>query len=201
MEDSFNGAALLKRLENLEYWKQLVFGISVCQRLLPNFKFFAIKNHVNGTSTLEDCLQKAWENIFLGLTLKDEINNAHLCESVAPSTEDFDTILVSSALDAAMSISLLMKAFVQKDTHLIVDIATLARDSVDMYVQDIDNLDSNDSDIEQKIFSHNLMQNELKQQRLDLEYLATLSNEIQLVTSEIKKRWFNKYESCLGLTL
>lgn len=199
MENEFDEASLARDLDQLDFWKQLMFLISVCQRLVPSFSEFAKQTGVKGESILLSGLEKAWDILLSGNSASDLSFQQKQCEGIAPDTEDFDLILVSSALDAAVAISLLMKAFTTNDTNSIVEAASLARDSVDMYVQELENMDPNAPDLEELIVNHDLMQKELKLQREAIEFLQSLDDNQSTSMTEAKKKWFGSKGSCLGL--
>jgi uncharacterized protein YjaG (DUF416 family) len=95
--------------------------------------------------------------------------------TAAPDTEDFETVYVSSALDAAASAGLVLDYVLEGSTSSIVEIASLCRDTVDMIAQERENMDSSDPKLEERISSHPLMQAELKRQRTDLQSLAAFA--------------------------
>lgn len=200
MEPEFNEDELKQKLVRLPFWKQLVFLLIVCQRLIPSFRAFAAETGFCGQSELTSLLSKAWDSLSNGVFSIDLSSEAALAESIAPDTEDFDTILVSSALDAAVATSLLMRAFIDQKTDTIVEAVTLVRDSVDMYVQELEDMDPADPDLEEKILVHELMQKELRRQREDLEFLSTLDDDISVSMTTVKNKWFDSEESCLALT-
>lgn len=96
-------------------------------------------------------------------------------ENAEPNTEEFQTILVSSALDAVAAAGLVLKLLEADDPELAVEIASLSRDTVDMYIQAVERLDPADAAFEKRILHHELMQAELRQQRNDLETLVSCS--------------------------
>jgi uncharacterized protein YjaG (DUF416 family) len=199
MEQEFNEEKLLQELKLVPFWKQLAFLTSVCKRLIPSFFAFSKETGALGTSELESILQKAVRSI-----LKGEINagfesDSKLAESFAPETEEHSSIFTSSALDAATAISILANAFDEQHTSMIVEGAALARDSVDMFIQEIEELKPNDPQLELKILQHKLMQKELKRQREDLKFLQTLSNNLEGSERKLQNALFDKSESCLGL--
>ncbi len=198
MEPAFNEDELKEKLVKLPFWKQLVFLLIVCQRLIPGFHVFAAETGSGGTSQLAGLLTKAWDTLLNGVSRADLSNEAAQAESLAPDTEDFDSDLVSSALDAAVAISLLMKAFSDQKTDTIVEAVTLVRDSVDMYVQELEDMDPAAHDLEEKILEHELMQKELKRQRENLDFLSTLDDDISVSMTAVKNKWFDSEESCLG---
>jgi uncharacterized protein YjaG (DUF416 family) len=199
MEPEFNEGELKQKLIKLPFWKQLAFLLIVCQRLLPSFQAFAAETGFQGKSELAGLLTKAWDSLLNSVSSTDFSSEATLAESLAPDTEDFDSAIVSSALDAAIATSLLMKAFSGQQTDTIVEAVTLIRDSVDMYAQELEDMDPADPDLEKNILGHELMQKELRRQREDLEFLGTLDDDISVSMIAVKNKWFNSEESCLGL--
>lgn len=199
MESEFNEDELKQKLVKLPFWKQLVFLLIVCQRLIPSFRAFAAETGGEGSTQLRGLLAKTWDSLLNGVSHTDFSSEAALAESLAPDTEDFDSVLVSSALDAAVAISLLMKAFSDQQTDTIVEAVTLVIDSVDMYVQELEDMDPANPDLEENILGHELMQNELRRQREDLEFLSILDDDASASMMAVKNRWFDREESCLAL--
>ncbi len=200
MENKFDEAVLKQQLSSLVFWKQLVFLIAVCQRLIPSFSMFSKETGFSGEDILRGLLLKAWNNLFEGVTKVDFSAETYQAESLAPETENFDSIYTSSALDAAVSISLLMKSFCDNDTGTIVEAVTLICDSVDMYAQELENMNPNDSDLEEKILNHPLMQQELERQCEDLEFIETLNDDISMSMNAVKTRWYGRADSCLSMS-
>jgi len=199
MENEFSEKLLREQLNKLELWKRLVFLLAICERMLPNFILFASETGANGSDTLRSALNMAWDIILNHKFPVDLSLEAKQCEDVAPDTEDYSCLLVSSALDAALGISNLMKAVTEYDNEYVVESAILICDSIDMYVQEIEKMDSQDPDLEQKITVSKLMQKELRIQRESIEYLSGLDKNLKFSKNEIKRKWFDIKESCLSL--
>ena len=172
----------------------------MCQRLIPSFRAFSRETGFAGEKILLDLLKKAWDTLLNGVSKTDYSSELAQAKSLAPDTEDFDSAFVSSALDAAVAISLLMKSFNDGKTDTIVEAVTLIRDSVDMYVQELEDMDPNDPNLETRILNHELMQKELKRQREDLEFISALDDDISVSMPVVKEKWLAREESCLGLT-
>lgn len=85
-------------------------------------------------------------------------------ERAEPETEDFDSIFVSPALDAAVATGACLRLVSNGPRSNLIEVASLARDSVDMYVQEILSLDPTDENLEDRILEHPLMQRELVSQ-------------------------------------
>jgi len=71
---------------------------------------------------------------------------------------------------------------IEGDVNSIADIATLATESKDLFVQKIEGMDPIDPDLEQKVLTHNLMQRELFQQERELTTVELISpNDLDLM--------------------
>lgn len=201
MESEFDENFLKQKLLALSNGKKIFFMLAVCERIFPNFVIFARESGHKGEDILRSYLNMAWEKLQKGKTIADFSLEADDCQAIAPDTEDYETILVSSALDAAAAISLLMQFFTDNDVDHIVEAASLARDSVDMYVQDIEKITSTDPNFEKLILTHPLMQTELIRQRKDVELLKNLSENIEDSYSLLREKWFDTKKSCLELKI
>jgi len=197
MQNRFNEESLYKKLDKLEYWKQLLFLIIVCQRLIPNFFYFEKKTGHIGGKILVNAIEKSWSVLMKGKVFVNLTKEQKECEKIAPDTEKYQTILVSSALDTAVAVSLLMKAFLEHDTKIIVEAVSLMNDTIEMYIQDMIDVDIFTPIIEEKIIQHPLMQRELNQQIKDYDFLLRLDDDLSSSIKIAHKKWFGKYYSCL----
>ena len=168
--------------------------------MIPSFRALSKESGFAGENLLLDLRNKAWGTLLAGVSRADFSKEVTQAESVEPDTEDFESVYVSSALDAAIAVGLLMRAFNDGQTSTVVEAASLARDSIEMYVQDLENMAQNDPNIETKILGHVLMQKELKRQREDIDFIKALDDDISLSMMVVKENWFDKEDSCLGLT-
>lgn len=170
MEREFDKGLLRNRLLRLGHWQVVFFTWSVCERMYPNFVRFSDLTGHEGAGILRSSLDRVIKWLKFE-PLEDEGFDGNACDAVAPDTEDYDTPLVSAALDAAVAISFLVNSISGEAVELAVEASTLAVDSVDLFVQAIEEIDLNDPFLEVKVHSHELMQRELKMQRECLELL------------------------------
>ena len=163
---SFDEAALAASGARLIPSARLAFALACAERLLPNYLAFHRKVGWGRPETLRKALDSAWEALIEG-TLPGDAALAELeLEVVAcePETEGFDTILVSSALDAACAAGHVLATLRTHEVAEMVAVASLARDSVDMYVQEAESMSAQTPDLEERIRLHPLMQAELRYQ-------------------------------------
>jgi hypothetical protein len=199
-EPPFDPVELRKLLLGLARQQRLAFGLSCSERLYPNYIVFAVEQGWGMPDTLRAALDLAW-NALLDQPPSPEVVRrlSKVVEEAEPETEDFDTVLVSAALDAAATAGLVLKLLETDDPDITVEIASLARDTVDMYIQDMEHLDPSDPSLERKILVHRLMQAELRRQRDDLYHLAH-TPWTREEASRLKAAWRDPDVSNIGLS-
>ena len=183
-------------IHRLDHRSQVAFVLSCAERMLPNYAAFQRETGWGDFQSPRLALDIGWKwlagetEATSGIAL---VRGA--CDAAAPDTEDFDTILVSAALDAASAACLLLDLLAVADDEKTIEVSTLARDTVDMYVQETEQMQSNAPDLEERIRSHPLMQSEIMRQYSDLQILG-----IPWTDEELKERWRSPTKSNLGLT-
>ncbi|WP_179958294.1 DUF416 family protein [Chitinimonas arctica] len=167
---AFDGATLKARLTKLDGNRQLAFGAFCCERLVPNYIAFQQDTDWGDFSSLRKALDIVWKFLSGESVSVQEIKNAtQACELAAPSSDDFASLYVSSAQDACFSVCSLLDHLRENNVGRIVQAATYATDSVDLYIQEIEGLAPSDLLLDNKILVHPLMQRELTQQQEDLK--------------------------------
>jgi len=168
----FDEDVLLFRAQNLGHRSRVAFGLLCCERLFPNYLAFQNDSRWGRPDVVRDALDATWDWLASssGETASIERLQAAV-EAAQPNTEDFDSLFVSAALDAATATEALLQLVLHNREEDFVEIASFSRDTVDMYVQEVDQMDSTDANLEERIRSHALMQRELRQQHTDLEML------------------------------
>lgn len=165
---SFDEAVLERELGSVSPDGLLAYGLLCCERMIPNYEMFQIQSGWGDAKVLRTALDIAWTRLISGPS--DDVHSElrERCEDIAPDTEDFDSVLVSSALDAAVAVGRVMDLLENRDPAIVIEIASLAIDTVDMYVQEVLDIPRGARDLEERIRTHVLMQEELKNQHADL---------------------------------
>ena len=182
--------ALKARLEQLDERRQLAFGAVCCERLLPNYEAFSRDAGWGGVAPLRHALDRIWD--YLGgttLVAKDAETALEACEAVVPDSEDHTSLYVTAAQDACFSVCALYDFVLDPQTDHIADIARFATDSVDLYVQEIEQMRPNDPQLEQKIAGHHMMQRELAQQERDLKAVSAASSVDAAFLAGLRHSW------------
>ncbi|WP_437777121.1 DUF416 family protein [Sorangium sp. So ce1097] len=191
MMDVFDGSALERSLASLPREALIAFGLSCCERLYPNYVAFKRETGWGEPDALRKGLDLVWGVLEGFGPIHDSVCSAREeVQRAEPDTEDFATILVSSALDAAASVGLILKFIEEGGIEKIVEIASLCRGTVDMFVQDQDSLDPNDLKLEERILKHRLMQLELERQRDDVMALRSFSG-LSTEIARLRGSWRN----------
>lgn len=195
MKRYFEEDRLLKKLSDFEPRARVAFGLICAERLLPNYSKFSREHSWGDIRPLRRALDAAWTWLQDGkgeeAGWKSQIEE---CEQQAPDTNDFDSIFVSPALDAASVAIELLLMLSQPAAERALDIATFARDTVDMYVQEIESMEPNSSDLEEKIVEHELMQRELALQEESLQFAKNFD------VAKAAEKWRNLELSNIGLS-
>ncbi|KAF1707866.1 hypothetical protein CSC73_11160 [Pseudoxanthomonas sacheonensis] len=171
-----------------------------CERMLPNYQSFFAQTSYGKINVLRAALDYIWTWVESSQLPIDVASLTAACEQEAPDTSEFSSIYTSAALDAATAIAITLDALEKPLENQLVDVASLARDSVDLYVQERANLDPNDPLLEEKILKSDLMQAELRAQRESILMLESLSETRDLAARHLRERWSNLRKGSLDPT-
>ena len=170
---SFDVNQIATRLSRLDHRRQVAFTLSCAERMQPSYRAFQREHLWGDAMVLQAAMDLGWrwlDGDSVDADILSQFGTA--CEEQAPDTEDFQS-LVSPALDAAIAASAVMKLIETQDVEKAVEVASLSRDTVDMFVQELDQMPANAPDLEDQIRLHPLMQTELKKQSDDLTALES----------------------------
>ncbi|MDQ0473927.1 DUF416 family protein [Labrys wisconsinensis] len=174
---TFDIKMLERRLSNLSYWDRVAFGVSIVERMMGSYNLFCEKNSLD-PSVLQKNLAEIWN--FISIKKEDIELSVYIeeCDRAAPYPDMYEDDLVSAAMDCAVALASIFRYLEDGEIVYICEVATLSRDSIDMYIQMVERLDSHGSAMELAISQHRLMQCELRNQAEDISFLESLSNDI-----------------------
>jgi uncharacterized protein YjaG (DUF416 family) len=199
MESGFNKGVLIGALQRLPTQAALGFALCCAERMYPNYVRFELEHGWGNSLVIRNALDVAWAQ----LTSQDSKIDTRLleqqCEAATPHTEDFDSDYVSPALDAASAAMMTLQLARTGEVGLAAEIASLARDTVDMFVQELEGLSPSDRDLESRILNHPFMQRELSRQREDLTLADSLGKDPEQLASALAHRWRNARPSSIDL--
>ncbi len=164
----------IENLEKLEFGKQVVFAYLTCERLYPNYVYFSNNFNFGDSDILREAIDFVYANLFKVSPNKNDVNSLiERVEKLLPDTGEFDTIFVSSALDACSCVLHTLSFMIDKQPSELKHILTCATDTVDMYVREIEDISASDKDFMRKVYEHPLMRREISIQQGIIVFLSS----------------------------
>jgi uncharacterized protein YjaG (DUF416 family) len=152
---------------------RLLFGAGVAERLFPNYRAFTTEVGWGDPALLRQALDAIWHKLEGGRLPLGEIRERQAkVRLVTPDSEAFRSALTSAAIDAASAVHEMLEVCFRDDPRRVTTVATFARDTVHMFVQNRDHLDYNDPDFWQRMLKNPLMIRELNKLQSDLDLLG-----------------------------
>jgi uncharacterized protein YjaG (DUF416 family) len=178
MQVSFDDGRVLGAINKLQTHQQLAAAAACCERLLPNYAAFVAQALWGDPTPLRAALDAIWDVCARGSSLAIGVESlADLlaqCERAAPNSDDFALVATTFAQDAVFSICALLDFLQDHTPERIATALRFATDSVDLFVQELEDMDPLDPRRGQRIHEHPLMQQELTRQRRDLHEAGQL---------------------------
>jgi uncharacterized protein len=164
-------------LSNISNKGRVLFAVLICERLYPNYVAFQKKYNWGNYEVLQEAIALLRqylikEDLFEESEIEEMIDRVDI---ITPHTEKFSGIITSFALDSCTSIYSTLSYLLDKNVDNIADVASYARDTVDMYIQEIEDINANDPKIEEKIEQNEFMILERKAQIELLKKLSVMS--------------------------
>lgn len=169
--EAFDENRLRSALDHMDPRKRIAFMVLCCERMVPNYRRFTMDSGFGDSNVLRDSLDAAWAWLASGQLPANLPEKQALVEAQAPDTAEFISPFTSAALDAANAVAAVLAALATPQEADAIEVATLARDTLDLYIQETENLNPNDPQTEEAIIYHPLMQAELQRQHDDLAEL------------------------------
>lgn len=198
--ETFNETKILLAIESMPDWKRVVFMAYCCERMLPNYRSFQIDTGYGDIAPMRIALDVVWTWIENDQAVPGLNVLASACEQQSPDTAEFSSIYTSAALDAATATAATLEALADAAAKSVIDVASLARDTIDLFVQETEGLDPNDASLERKIIEHPLMQSELRKQRESLILLGNLHEERGKAGVNLRAKWSRLEQGSLPTT-
>ncbi len=169
---------LSNNLKKLTDRNRLQFAFWITKRLFHNYVFFNEKTTFGNIDVMLDALNLVEAFISEGIRNESEISEViEKVEENTPDTNDFSTITVSFALDSCNAVNECLKFILDKDIKHIINTGVFFRDTIDMFIQEKEDLDYSDLDFENKIRSNEIMIKEMEAKRAFLSKLKKNPNE------------------------
>jgi hypothetical protein len=175
---------VVAEMSELTHAHRLAFCASCCERALPNYSTFVSRESWGMVEPFRKALDAAW-SVASGRRPDADLGELkNLCESWVPDSDDFPSAEAAAAQDAALMVLVLLEHVTDADARHCQRIASFSRDTVDMWVQLAEKLDSAAPELEEQIEQSRLMQREIGKLREDI---AVLQREAALTPEFISR--------------
>src|SRR5262245_19166257 len=130
--ETFDKDQLQQSLAQLDPWKRVAFMAMCCERMVPNYDRFNAECGFGDARILRRGIDAAWSWLESDRVPDDLKSVRAEVEQQAPNTEDFPSPFTSAALDAANATAILLDALGEPDGADPLEVACLARDTIDL---------------------------------------------------------------------
>ena len=194
----FDRNELTDKLRCLSDKKRLAFALTCCERLVPNYRKFQSETKWGDIGLIESLMDQLWKAAAGSQVGEQELAElSRQCEACAPDADDFDSLYVSSAQDACLAMCQVFDYVHDQNLEHLTQAASYAIDSVDLYVQETENMQPNTEDLEGRILAHPLMQNEIKKQAQAITQLADIGQDDRTAWERFEMQWRGLRQGCL----
>jgi hypothetical protein len=190
--NAFNLIERERQLDGLSKHHRIAFAASCVERLLPNYTAFSRMEQWGDADLLHESLEKIWAYVQGGALSEMQFDELiEECEKIVPDTEDFSSRYTSAALDAANAVIETLSCCKDGSSHRAAEVASFARDTVDMFIQQREETNPVDADLEMNILEHPLMKREIKKQEDDLSELKNQTELTPDFVRRLRSSWSN----------
>lgn len=186
-ESAFNEKWLASQVALLQKHQRIAFGATCCERIIPNYLSFHQEERWGDIEALRAALDFVWNAALLGPSDVQAVRTLlSKCEALAPDSEGFDSLYTTSAQDAVFAVCSLLDFMLISEPNCIVNTARYPIDSIDLFVQECENMCPEDRNLERRILEQPLMQQELVRQNRDLRVVRQIDRNDQDALAEMK---------------
>lgn len=172
------------KISKLDFKQQVLFAVLICEKLLPNYRQFSEKENWGDIEILEEAIVMLYQflqDIDLNDTELDGIYEKII--EVTPDVVRFEGDLASYALDACSAVSDSIEFLLSEDLSYLLNIASIARDTVDTFAQETEETGNYDDDFDTRIAQNSYMQKEVKRQHDLLDKLAGAEIDLPFISA------------------
>lgn len=185
-------------LSQLNRKQKTVFAALICEKMYPLYQKFSALTGWGDANVFQEGIVVLYEFVLDGL---DVATSRHIekIEYIMPDLDNFEGTAAAYALDACLALVESLTFLFDFDDEHIINCSTSATDTIDMHVQLVEELDSQDPSFERKIMSSLLMKNEINRQK---KILTSLSTVTQFSQQEITRlRNLNGVDTIVDLSV
>lgn len=188
----FDEKGLKKRLAALPAPHRAAFAAACCERMLPNYEAFVALERWGDPNVLRGALDRVWQSLEgrpLGRAQAADLFEA--CVSVGPDTEDFTSLFVGAAGNAAASVAYTLQCALDGDPTQATLAGRLAVESVFAYLARVNDpetgVHADDPTFDEQLWRYPLMAAELRKQEGDLLTLSRAAALTPALLEELRR--------------
>jgi len=172
---AFDLDSLEKRIARLPPRHRAAFAALCTERMLPNYAAFTRICRWGEPQKLRDALDKVYEALATGTVDSDALRKLKAaCEKQIPDLDDFADESVSWAADAGHALQATFECLLTGDPRQAASCATVAKDTVDNFIQEQMELSYSDPVLAGKLEDDPLLLREMSRQQYSLDALEKL---------------------------
>lgn len=170
---SFKSTTFLTGLKGLDDVRRLAFGVCVLERAISAFFQFQIDTGSAGGGEVRAALAQCWSALEKGFQSPAFVS-IEACGKTMPDSENYSSHYTSAAIDAVNIACCLLEFITQPDPNKIIEVVQSRRDTFDIYIQNVTDMDASDVSFEDQLDAHPLMQEELGFLHDDLAFFQAM---------------------------
>lgn len=153
--------------------KRILLSVVNCERLLDCYVAFQNKFGWGDHRVLKDSIDMVYQYLINEDLFNEDdfLRQLKKVDTITPHMDDFSDVIASFALNACTSVENTLDYILNGKVDVLKGVGVAAYDTVDMFVQEKENLNPKDVNFEQKIWNDVVVQNELA-------YLLTLLSKL-----------------------
>lgn len=190
-----------KKLDSLEFPQVVIFANLCCERLLPNYEFFAREKEFGSPSLLREIIERIWYYLEFNLSASNIEIEGYLNKLISPDVnpDSSESMHANWAQDSLIVIYDLLKYIQKKDINLPVNISCTCIDTVRKYIYETKGfIESDDPLFESKLVDFQVMKNEIYIQKKYLEFLNNIDVNQKNIIPNMRNQ-FKIEKSNIGL--
>jgi uncharacterized protein YjaG (DUF416 family) len=188
----FDEERLAGQLRGLPPGHRAAFAASCCERLLPNYAAFSRVEGWGHPEKLRAALDEVWAILGGQPAPEEHIRSlVETCVGLAPDTEDFQSLFVSAAGDAAAAVAYTLECCLDGDADRAAIVGRLSTETLYQYLLRVNDpltgVHMADADFEGQMLRAPLMLAEHDRQERDLRLLQTLETLPPVLLKELRE--------------
>jgi len=167
-----------KPILELPFYHQLTFIYFLVKRMLPNYETFSSTEKWGNPKILHEAVRVLKQLIIEKKEMSEEEQNLiQKIEEVTPDMENFGSLQATAALDTCVLLLETFGAIPNRNSEIISSLVSLPFNALQMYIEELNDLDYNIKDYDSFVFKHPLIEREIEFQT---KLLSLLKNQKEI---------------------